>query len=553
MSANNKELLFTVRETGAEQVKAKMGMLNSSIVKLGATLAVTTVAYKILKDSIREASEAEQGMTRVVQAIKSTGGAAGLSANQLKVMADNLEGIVSIDADKIMANLTMPLLTFAKITKDNFGAAQLAIIDMSRALGTDLQSAAIQVGKALQDPVTGLLALRRVGVSFSTAQKEVIKNLAETGRLAEAQRLIIQELNKEFGGQAAAYTKTYAGQLEQLNISANNLKESLGKGLLPILTKVTKALAELFNWNYGNEALDKINKNTSDIVDKQAEINKMIKETPKDPAIYNLYAQLNELKSARNELLDNYDKMAKVKKKEKELTDAERAAIEAEAKAMRDLIQVMKDMPVNAVKAQKAMDAVWHLGFGKDDIRVNMADKTAAMVKNTIDMADANLALIENMDLLLPEIEETQTAWQELGEALQNTIQGNVANALDIMVLSHQTAFNKLKAIMNNFVNSMISELNRYLAKMLIMNLFGDILTGGDTPGMFGNFLGNIFGIPSLGAQSYTPNPQPKPKALQTNQDGNNQRTIPAINVYVDPREIARANEYGQQLRYVLG
>ena len=48
---------------------------------------------------------------------------------------------------------------------------------MSTAFGQDLQSSAIQLGKALNDPVAGIGALQRIGVQFTEAQKNTIKAL----------------------------------------------------------------------------------------------------------------------------------------------------------------------------------------------------------------------------------------------------------------------------------------------------------------------------------------------------------------------------------------
>ena len=75
---------------------------------------------------------------------------------------------------------------------------------MSVALDQDMKSSAIQVGKALNDPVKGMTALSRVGVSFTEKQKDMVKHLEKTGHHLEAQKIILHELKKEFGGSAAA-------------------------------------------------------------------------------------------------------------------------------------------------------------------------------------------------------------------------------------------------------------------------------------------------------------------------------------------------------------
>jgi hypothetical protein len=63
--------------------------------------------------------------------------------------------------------------------------------DMSVALGQDMSSSAIQLGKALNDPIKGVSALQRVGVSFTASQKEQIKTLVQSGRTMDAQKLIL--------------------------------------------------------------------------------------------------------------------------------------------------------------------------------------------------------------------------------------------------------------------------------------------------------------------------------------------------------------------------
>ena len=86
----------------------------------------------------------------------------------------------------------------AKIGKDIFPEATKTMLDMSTALGQDLKSSAIQLGKALQDPILGITALRRVGVNFNNAQKETVKRLVESGQMMKAQKFILAELRTEF-------------------------------------------------------------------------------------------------------------------------------------------------------------------------------------------------------------------------------------------------------------------------------------------------------------------------------------------------------------------
>ncbi|MFA6662493.1 MAG: hypothetical protein WCS56_05625, partial [Bacilli bacterium] len=136
---------------------------------------------------------------------------------------------------------------------DVFERTQKAILDMNSVLGDpnnpgSLRSMAVQVGKALNDPILGLTALRRVGVSFSDSQMDVIKNLTETNRLAEAQALILAELESEFGGAAAS---TINSSIQMKNAWGDYL-EALGKKTLPILDGMNLAFANFFTIMAGN-------------------------------------------------------------------------------------------------------------------------------------------------------------------------------------------------------------------------------------------------------------------------------------------------------------
>ena len=83
-----------------------------------------------------------------------------------------------------------------------------------------------------------MTALQRVGVSFTATQKDQIKALVESGKTMEAQKLMLREFNKEFGGSATAAGKTLPGQLKILKEQFNNLAGEIVGGLVPSLQKM---------------------------------------------------------------------------------------------------------------------------------------------------------------------------------------------------------------------------------------------------------------------------------------------------------------------------
>lgn len=185
-----------------------------------AGLGIGTFFKTVVDKTIRQ----EKAVKQLETVLTSTGGAAGRTAEQMQAYAASLQATTTFGDEAIIEAQAM-LATFTDIQGVNFDETVSTILDVSQALGQDLKSSTIQLGKALNDPVKGLSALSRVGVSFTDEQKELIKSLDETGQKAEAQRVILAELRKEFGGSAAAAKDTLGGALTSLGNTWNDLLE----------------------------------------------------------------------------------------------------------------------------------------------------------------------------------------------------------------------------------------------------------------------------------------------------------------------------------------
>jgi phage-related protein len=192
-----------------------------------------------LTGSIAEASQWNSVIAQTEAVVKSTGQAAGFSAKQFADMAQSMSASAgqSIFSDDAILSATNVLATFTEIKGTSFTGATQAILDISQAMGTDLQSSAVQVGKALNDPIAGISALSRVGVTFSDDQKALIESMVAVGDVAGAQQVILNELGKEFGGSASAAVDTFAGQQIVLAEQFKNVQQSLGESLLPVLMR----------------------------------------------------------------------------------------------------------------------------------------------------------------------------------------------------------------------------------------------------------------------------------------------------------------------------
>jgi len=194
--------------------------------------------------------------------IKSTGGAAKVTTAQVSDLADAIERKTTKDGDAVQSGLNM-LLTFKDIRNevgkgnDIFNQAGSILTDMTAKMNQGsvtnetMSQSAIQLGKALNDPIAGVGALSRVGVTFTEGQKKQIETLVKSGHTMEAQKIILGELKSEFAGAAKASAKPWDGVVVVLR----QVEDAIGKFVLPKVQAIS-------NWalNKGLPALGRLKK-----------------------------------------------------------------------------------------------------------------------------------------------------------------------------------------------------------------------------------------------------------------------------------------------------
>ena len=138
------------------------------------------------------------------------------------------------------------LLTFKELAKTagqlggEFDRATKAAIDLAAAGFGSAETNAVQLGKALQDPIKGLTALSRSGVTFTEVEKERIRTLVESNRVSEAQILILQAIETQVGGTAEAT----ANASEKIRVGFDQVQEKIGLALLPTFERFSNYLLE---------------------------------------------------------------------------------------------------------------------------------------------------------------------------------------------------------------------------------------------------------------------------------------------------------------------
>lgn len=200
---------------------------------------------KVISGALSEARDAAVVGARTENVIKTMGNAANISADQVAKLAGSISNKTAVDDEAIQSGQNL-LLTFGNVRNeagkgnDVFNQTSQLMVDMSAAMGQDMKGSAIQLGKALNDPVKGVSALSRVGVSFTAQQKEQIKALTESGNTLGAQKIILGEVEKQFGGAA----ETMATPAERAKVAWGNFQEDIGTALLPLVDKLLTAFSD---------------------------------------------------------------------------------------------------------------------------------------------------------------------------------------------------------------------------------------------------------------------------------------------------------------------
>jgi len=207
------------------------------------------MALNQFKGALAYESRLQQVQAQTIAGIRSTGGAAHVSAAHVEELAKHLGSLGGVQRDVVHDSENI-LLTFTKIRNETgkgnkvFDQASLAVANVAARMHTSMPQAALQLGKALNDPIRGLGALRRIGVQFSNQQVDQIKVMVASGNVLGAQKIILQELTTEFGGSAKAAGKTFPASMERLQQSWDDARGKLVKGLLPALTRLADMLSK---------------------------------------------------------------------------------------------------------------------------------------------------------------------------------------------------------------------------------------------------------------------------------------------------------------------
>lgn len=253
----------TVEKQGATFTRLKTlmaGVFGGSLLTQGFNALTGT-----MKGAIQDAQQYEKVLKDTQAVIATTGNVAGISVDGVKELASALEAYGIADENAIIKSQNL-IATFTNVRNvvgegnDIFNQATKAALDMSARFGGDVTASAVRLGKALNDPIKGVMALSKMGVQFTQAQKDQIKALVQAGDVMGAQKLVLKELTIQTGGAAKAAGDTFAGAVYRAKDSVQDWARNLITSLQPALLKLGKGIGDIIN-KYIKPLISFLNKN----------------------------------------------------------------------------------------------------------------------------------------------------------------------------------------------------------------------------------------------------------------------------------------------------
>ena len=462
----------------------------------GAFILAMAAIVASFKAFVSGAMRAEMAMMKFEALVKSTGMAAGMTANQLehfsKQMAkDTLFSVQQVrDASGVM-------LTFKAVTGDAFGRSMHVAGDLAAILGTDLKSAVLQLGKALENPRIGLSMLRRSGVSFTDSQKNVINALSDTGQAAEAMDMILSAIEGQAGGVARAVAgsgekTTLAGAFDELSRKLGIFQEEMltGTSIIDKFKDAVLGLADAIPGvdtdNMSKDELEASRKEMEALLkEKEALIAEKKKQTKSGFGLVMglTFGGENQIKMTQ----DDIDILEfKIKKVKKALRDIANVGVNegpanpnllpkstADADSLSLIMTKMTKRTKAAERAQKALQ----VQTGKTGAELKTLQFKQQILNEIFkDGPELMAALTNAQKLEIDKMVEAMRKHAEATEELQknyNTVKSAVDKAFDVMensILSLIDGTKNLKDVMKEMLRAFVADLTVAIFKMVLLD-----------------------------------------------------------------------------------
>lgn len=397
----------------------------------------------LMRTFARETINAQNEQAQLAAAIQSTGKAAGFSVDDLNKMADAMAKVSTFDAGEINRAQTR-LLSYTGIVGEKFPEAMQATIDMAARMGMSVEQSAETIGRALDVPSQGLAALSKQGFRFTEEQKKAVEQLEKTGRVAEAQGIILSALESSYGGAAAAARNTFGGAVMALQAELRSLMTG-GDGSLDGARDAIESLVKVMGDPSTRQAFNSLTAGFATLIEWSVRaaintvwaVNKVLDQIDRLKGIAPPQDLLTDWAKSRMGELDAPKPGAGLSEEQIKKLAAERAAAEARLKAgnaagkqadayietLKRQLQATRELTV----VEKTLEEIRSgslrgAGAKRQDQALGLAallDADAAALKRAAEAEEEMQALIQRRESIYEEgkrvFEATRTPIEQLG------------------------------------------------------------------------------------------------------------------------------------------
>ncbi|AZU97858.1 coil containing protein [Vibrio phage LP.2] len=452
----------------ASRVSALTTVLTSGTAVMTGFAVAATAGATALYQGLAALDEYEIGLRRTQAIIKSTGEAAGLTAEQLRQQADDLARATLTSTQEVQ-KAQAQLLTFNRVAGETFTRTIRLSQDLAETGFGSITSAAVQLGKALQDPEKGLSSLTRIGVSFTAEQESLIKSLTESNRLLEAQVIILDAIESNAGGTGAAVAvDTFAGSWDSLTdaVEKFNVQIAGSSGLASVFRSVINQTTS--DIDALTAKLDENSRaNFNALVQQRQELKATLKELEDNASIFGpSEGAVNRVKSQIKEVENELNRIQEVEKaRQKAISDAQEASRKKQAQLDKEAAEArQKLLDAEAERKQKKEEEIRQRQALKDDadfaadveaLRAHHQQQTELWQQyytgvNTV-AAEENRKRVEqeaqNMALLNSVIQDT-------GNALSSSISSSIIGIIDGTTSAREALLSMITAVTDSIIKA---------------------------------------------------------------------------------------------------
>lgn len=213
----------------------------------GAMLGLTLAAIRYIPVLAQMGAESRKADIQIKFMLENMQGLSKATDATVKRMNDYAQSVnvaTGIDDEQIKA-VQKKLLVFESLreTADELGGTfdrtTKAAIDLAAGGFGDMEANAIKLGRVLENPMANLTALSRAGITFTEVEKAKIIQLQKSGKLFEAQDMVLKSIEDRVSGLAEASATPF----EKLTAQFNQIGDAIGEALLVPLEEINQKVA----------------------------------------------------------------------------------------------------------------------------------------------------------------------------------------------------------------------------------------------------------------------------------------------------------------------